>query len=211
MNKTIFDTNQTKAGLGFTLVEVLVVVAIIGILSAIIYPNFESSRQNSRDQIRKAGLKELQLALESYKAQNGRYPSEHCDNQRPLVPGSWDGDLFWSGVGRHNGDEGMFNPEGYNRLCVVYALGLVPNFIQSLPIDPKDEQVYNLGFFYRVSEFGDSYKAMVYEAVETDFITSYDDEFARCPRQDPTPGNPCSGPRPPERVYAVYSPGAEFW
>ena len=55
---------------GFTLIELLVVIAIIAILAAVLLSSFDEARKSARDDARKAELKELQLALELYKAQN---------------------------------------------------------------------------------------------------------------------------------------------
>ena len=54
---------------GFTVIELLVVIAIIGILMAILLATFNDARMSARDDARQAQLKELQLALELYKAQ----------------------------------------------------------------------------------------------------------------------------------------------
>lgn len=60
---------------GFTLVEILVVIAIISVLVAFLMVNFNEARQSARDEVRKSDLKEIQLALEVYKAQNKTYPA----------------------------------------------------------------------------------------------------------------------------------------
>lgn len=60
---------------GFTLIEILVVIAIIGILSTVIYASFDGARQQARNKALMAEMKEVQLALEVYKAQHRRYPS----------------------------------------------------------------------------------------------------------------------------------------
>ncbi len=59
---------------GFTLVEILVVISIIAILSAVIYANFGQARTEARNKAVRTSLSEVQLALEVYKAQNDRYP-----------------------------------------------------------------------------------------------------------------------------------------
>ncbi len=51
----------------FTLLELLVVVAIIGTLSAIMLPNFTSLRQKARDATRKSDLRTIQKGLELYR------------------------------------------------------------------------------------------------------------------------------------------------
>lgn len=60
---------------GFTLVELLIVIAIIGILSTLLTANFIGVRQRSRDSQRKADLRQMQSALELYRADSGSYPS----------------------------------------------------------------------------------------------------------------------------------------
>ncbi|MCS7093385.1 MAG: type II secretion system protein GspG [Patescibacteria group bacterium] len=51
----------------FTLVEILVVIAIIGILSALFLPNYMAARERARDSQRKSDLKQIQKALEMYR------------------------------------------------------------------------------------------------------------------------------------------------
>lgn len=60
---------------GFTLVELLVVVAIIGILSTLLTANFIAVRQRGRDSQRKSNLRQIQSALELYRADQAGYPT----------------------------------------------------------------------------------------------------------------------------------------
>jgi prepilin-type N-terminal cleavage/methylation domain-containing protein len=52
-----------KKNNAFTLIEVLVVIAILAGLVAILYPNFLDVRQKTRDTQRKNDLKQIQKAL----------------------------------------------------------------------------------------------------------------------------------------------------
>lgn len=60
---------------GFTLIELLVVIAIIGVLVSFIVANFIGVKQRARDGQRKSDLRQIQAALEIYRADQGSYPS----------------------------------------------------------------------------------------------------------------------------------------
>lgn len=66
--------DRHKRSIGFTLIEVLVVVAILSILAAIIISTFDSLQRNSRDARRKLDLAVIQSALEQYHADQNNYP-----------------------------------------------------------------------------------------------------------------------------------------
>ncbi len=59
---------------GFTLIELMVVIAIIAILSAIALPSIDKIRARSRDSKRVAELSQIRLALEHYFNVNNKYP-----------------------------------------------------------------------------------------------------------------------------------------
>ncbi len=59
---------------GFTLIELLIVVAIIGILAAIAIPQFSSYRAKAYNTAATSDLKNTKTNLESYFADNQKYP-----------------------------------------------------------------------------------------------------------------------------------------
>jgi len=59
---------------GFTLIEILVVIAIMAILMSIIFGSITAARTKSRDNKRLSDVKEIQLALEQYFDANNAYP-----------------------------------------------------------------------------------------------------------------------------------------
>ena len=60
---------------GFTVIELLLVVIIIGILSAIAIPNFLASRQKSSLTAVKADVKNISTAIWAYHSDQGLFPS----------------------------------------------------------------------------------------------------------------------------------------
>ena len=70
---------------GFTLVEIMIVVLIIGILLAIAVPNFIKARQNSRLQTIVGNLKQIESAKEQWAMETGQ-TSTAVPVQADLVP-----------------------------------------------------------------------------------------------------------------------------
>jgi prepilin-type N-terminal cleavage/methylation domain-containing protein len=61
---------------GFTLIELIIVMAMIGGLGAIFMTTFPGAQKKSRDAVRKSDIKQFQTALETYaNKNNGVYPS----------------------------------------------------------------------------------------------------------------------------------------
>lgn len=61
---------------GFTLIEIMVVIAIIGVLAAVVTMNISDARKKARDAQRISDLQQIQLALKLYAHENNGYPKE---------------------------------------------------------------------------------------------------------------------------------------
>lgn len=125
----------TQRDRGFTLLELLVVVAIIGILTSVVLVSLSSARQKARDSKRVQDFRAVSTALELYRSAHGAYP--------PINASSYNS-FQWS--------------ESANVLFEDLAQKLVDaGYLPSIPKDPvnkvsgPNEQAY---WFYPYNEPG---------------------------------------------------------
>ncbi len=60
---------------GFTIVELLIVIVVIGILALLVITTYSGIQQKARNSKRSSDVKSLQTHLEAFYSQNGYYPS----------------------------------------------------------------------------------------------------------------------------------------
>jgi type II secretion system protein G len=121
---------------GFTLIEIMVVIVILGVLITMISGSFVASQKKSRDLKRKSDIVQISKALEIYYNDQGQYPAGSndgviigCDD--PTTPTNCGWDEIWST---------STTPE------TIY--------MGKLPKDPSTTQTY----FYTTDATGSLYK-----------------------------------------------------
>lgn len=82
-------SNRNRMAKGFTLVEILIVVVILGILAAIVIPQFTSASESARASSLTSQLQTIRSQLELYQVQhNGVYPTDLDPANASATP--WD-------------------------------------------------------------------------------------------------------------------------
>jgi type II secretory pathway pseudopilin PulG len=108
--------------LGFTLVEALAVVAIVGFLASIIMVNVGNSKKQGKDAAVRSAMLELRIAAELYFNDNSTY-ADVCDGDDLSDDGNFG--RLKTYINNHNGDSGetacVGTDEGY---AVISSLNM---------------------------------------------------------------------------------------
>lgn len=147
--------NKNLLSRGFTLIEMLVVVAIIGILASLILVNLSSAQPAARDAVRLADMDSLELALKLYQQTNRRFPD--CDN------------------GADVGNAITLGAAGRNDNCLRNEL--VPDFMSTLPTDPLYDGDSETGGGYGYQTTRDGAQFAIWAVMETQGLVEQDSEF----------------------------------
>ena len=72
MNKKVMPIGRQ----GFTLIEMLIVVAIVGLLASVVVLGIGNARERARDAKRAGDIRQIQNGAEAYYATNNAYPAD---------------------------------------------------------------------------------------------------------------------------------------
>ena len=68
------DLRRGRSCAGFTLIELMIVISIIGILAAIAVPSYQASLIKAREAVLRENLYSIRSAIDQFAADRGRYP-----------------------------------------------------------------------------------------------------------------------------------------
>lgn len=143
---------------GFTLVELLVVISIIGILSSFAVVSLNSARQKARDALRRGDMAQVRTALNLYYDDNNyQYPP--CGTLDPNVPD------FGADVGSGPGTGSTC----YSTVLAAALTGGTRPLMDKIPEEPRNptnDPDENSTYIYRYVSDGNEY-ALVYTLEES--------------------------------------------
>lgn len=82
----------TMKNRGFTLIELIVVIALIAVLAAVVAPNLLGKADQAKRKAARVQVDKIGTAVELYRLETGRYPEKLDDLlQRPSGLSNWNG------------------------------------------------------------------------------------------------------------------------
>ena len=92
------DNRRRVARAGFTLIEVLLVVAILGILATVVVVNFAGKADNARIKATRASIAAICTAIDMYEVDTGKFPSSMDNLVQASGEPNWNGPYLKGGV-----------------------------------------------------------------------------------------------------------------
>jgi prepilin-type N-terminal cleavage/methylation domain-containing protein len=188
---------------GFSFVEVMIVITIIGVLSVVALTGVNGYKQKARNNMRIRNLDQLKSALALYYDLNNKSYPKTCNN---VASNGTCGEILkgnggWIGICPTFNYIGVGNMVGSGQVTDTGVNGwihdLAPDYILKLPRETSFSSYNDRCYIYKSD--GKDYKVLAYQTVEGSTVPTTHFFY------DPNGGwgRPSS--------YAIYTPGARVW
>jgi general secretion pathway protein G len=111
---------------GFSILEILIVIAILGILVSIAMPAYENYQDNKNNATAKADILEIQGIIEKFYVTHNRFPNDLSE------------------IGRQNGRDPWGNPYYYTNVATAKNQGMARKDKNLTPVN-SDFDLYSAG------------------------------------------------------------------
>ena len=118
-----------RASRGFTILELMIVMAVMGILITIAQPSLKSSIIRAKESVLRENLFQMREALDQFYADTGKYPSQLADlvNQTDKTKGylrnipkdPFTGETNWITIALESDDGGVFDVHSASPLVAL--------------------------------------------------------------------------------------------
>lgn len=170
----------------FTLVELLIAIAIIGLLGTISLAAFKSYGVKTRNTARKTNLTEVSKALELYYSANGSYPDT-------------------GGIANWRGNSHSYFGSYPDSGPSAWIPGLSPTYMVTLPHDPNTDKANSSSLKSECLDPG--WSGYFYTSNGTDYKL-----LSHCaPEGTMSANDPFYDPNRPFWAWAIFTSGARGW
>ena len=137
-----------KRNAGFTMIELMIVAALIADIAIIAMPSYSRSRRSAQNARFTSDLRVAASAFEMFAAENNRYPTETAPGVTPAGMQTYLRGVTFEGATPIGGRWDWDHDQGYARAAICVDLPADADPIQVLEIDTKiDNGILSTGLF----------------------------------------------------------------
>lgn len=142
--KAIFLKRLNKSS-GFTIVELLIVIVIIGVLAALVIVAYNGIQARARDATRVTDMRNVKTAIESYYADNSSYPPANFTSLSSYLVPKYIKSIPIDPINAAQGGKAYiyYYTRGYKKSGTSYVVGTANDYIMSMSLESSNGPIHN--------------------------------------------------------------------